>query len=64
MWDVLSLTNAIAYERQGVFGKKIIVIRTSSCLVCPTLSYYFEEDLNAVAGSPCITNFFLEKKLL
>ena len=27
-------------------------IGTTSCLVCPTLSYYFEEDLNAVE---CIT---------
>ena len=54
MWEVLSLANAIAHERQGVFGK-IIVIRTSLCPVCPTLSCYFEEDLNAVADSPCIT---------
>ena len=37
------------------FLEKIIVIRTSLCLVCPTLSYYFEEDLNTVADSPCIT---------
>ena len=37
------------------FLEKIIVIRTSLCLVCSTLSYYFEEDLNVVADSPCIT---------
>ena len=36
------------------FLEKIIVIRTGLCLVCPTLSYYFEEDLNAVADSTCI----------
>ena len=42
--NVDEISNAIADARQGVFGK-----------VCPTLSYYFEEDLNAVADSPCIT---------
>ena len=44
--NVDEMSNAIAhaYVRQGIFGK-----------VCPTLSYYFEEDLNAVADSLCIT---------
>ena len=44
--NVVEISNAIAiaHARQGVYGK-----------VCPTLSYYFEEDLNAVADSPRIT---------
>ena len=28
-------------------------------IVCPTLSYYFEEDLNAVADSLCVTMYGL-----
>ena len=30
-------------------------IRTSLCLVSPTLIHYIEEDLNAVADSLCVT---------
>ena len=42
--DEISNAIATAHARQSVFGK-----------VCPTLSYYFEEDLNAVADSPGTT---------
>ena len=37
--------------RVKAFLEKIIVTRTSLCLVCPTISYYFKEDLNVEAGS-------------
>ena len=52
MSDVLGLANAIAHERQGVYGKSYCDQDYFVSSFCPTLSYYFEEDLNAVADSP------------